>query len=67
MVDGKVFAFGSSQVYCLDAATGKKLWASPLPGKAPVFAIITKVSESAGTFNYFLLYDEVVNTEKIIK
>ncbi len=25
-----------------------------------------KVDEKAGTFNYFLLYDEVVNTEKII-
>ena len=36
----------------------------PLPGKAPVFAIITKVDESAGTINYFLLYDEVVITEK---
>lgn len=38
----------------------------PLPGKAPVFAVVTKVDEKAGTFNFFLLYDEVVNTEKII-
>lgn len=38
----------------------------PIPGKAPVFAIVTKVDEKAGTFNYFLLYDEVVNTERVV-
>ena len=38
-----------------------------LPGKAPVFCIVTKVDKSSETFNFFLLFDEVVNTEKIIE
>jgi hypothetical protein len=38
-----------------------------LPGKAPVFAIITKVDTSAETFNFFLLFDEIVNTETVVE
>ncbi len=38
----------------------------PLPGKAPVFALITKVDELEETFSYILLYDEVINTEKFV-
>jgi len=38
-----------------------------LPGKAPVFAIITKVDTTAETFNFFLLFDEIVNTETVVE
>ena len=38
----------------------------PLPGKAPVFARITKVDPEKGTFNFILLFDEIVNTETIV-
>jgi|GEM_PF-792513 len=38
-----------------------------LPGKAPVFCVVTKVDKASETFNYFLLYDEIVNTEKIVE
>ena len=38
-----------------------------LPGKAPVFGFVTKVDKTAETFNFFLLYDEIVNTEKIVE
>ena len=30
----------------------------PLPGKAPVFARITKVDSEKGTFDFLLLFDE---------
>jgi hypothetical protein len=43
------------------AAPGKL---PPLPGKAPVFAVVTRVNPSAGTFDFFLLFDEIVNTER---
>ncbi len=36
------------------------------PGKAPVYARVTKVDAAAGTFDYVLLYDEVVNTERLV-
>jgi outer membrane protein assembly factor BamB len=35
VVGGKVYALGASRIYCVDAQTGKQLWASELPGKAP--------------------------------
>jgi outer membrane protein assembly factor BamB len=35
VVDGKVFALGSTHAYCVDASTGRQLWAAPLPNKAP--------------------------------
>ncbi|MBI3882432.1 MAG: PQQ-like beta-propeller repeat protein [Verrucomicrobia bacterium] len=35
VVDGKVFALGSTHAYCVDASTGKQLWSAPLPNKAP--------------------------------
>ena len=38
----------------------------PLPGKAPVFARITKVDSEKGTFDFLLLFDEIVNTETIV-
>jgi hypothetical protein len=38
-----------------------------LPGKAPVFAIVTKVDMASETFNFFLLFDEIVNTEKTVE
>ncbi|MCY2967366.1 MAG: hypothetical protein NT069_27650 [Planctomycetota bacterium] len=38
----------------------------PLPGKAPVFALITKVDASQETFNFILLYDELINSEKVV-
>jgi hypothetical protein len=41
--------------------TGAKL--PKLPGKAPVFAVITQVNEAEETFGYILLYDEVINTK----
>ena len=43
---------------------------SPLPqlsGKAPVFAIVTKVDTATETFNFFLLFDEIVNTEMTVE
>ncbi len=46
-------------------ADGGKL--PQLPGKAPVFCIVTKVDKSSETFNFFLLFDEIVNTEKIVE
>ena len=39
---------------------------TPLPGKAPVFARITKVDSEKGTFDFLLLFDEIVNTETIV-
>jgi len=38
-----------------------------LPGKAPVFCIVTKVDKASETFNFFLLFDEVLNTERIVE
>jgi len=38
-----------------------------LPGKAPVFAFVTKVDKGSETINYFLLFDEIVNTERIVE
>jgi len=35
VVDGKVFAMGSTHLYCVDAKDGKQLWANPLPAKGP--------------------------------
>jgi outer membrane protein assembly factor BamB len=35
VVGGKVFAMGGTQLYCLEEDTGKQVWASSLPGKAP--------------------------------
>ncbi len=35
VMDGKVYALGSTRAYCMDAATGKQLWSAPLPAKAP--------------------------------
>jgi outer membrane protein assembly factor BamB len=41
VADGKVFALGSTHAYCVDAATGKQLWAQPLlqkgPGSSPLY------------------------------
>lgn len=41
VAEGKVFALGSTQAYCIDAATGKQVWASPLaqkgPGSSPLY------------------------------
>jgi len=34
--------------------------------KAPVYARVTKVDAAAGTFDYILLYDDVVNTERLV-
>jgi len=33
-----------------------------LPGKVLIFAIVTKLDKTAETFNFFLLFDEIVNT-----
>ncbi len=38
-----------------------------LPGKAPVFAIVTTVDVASETFSFFLLFDEIVNTEKTVE
>lgn len=38
-----------------------------LPGKAPVFAVVTKVDAATETFSFFLLFDEIVNTDKIVE
>ena len=38
-----------------------------LPGKAPVFAIVTKVDMASETFNFFLLFDEIANTEQTVE
>ena len=38
-----------------------------LPGKAPVFGIVTRVDTATETFNFFLLFDEIVNTEKVVE
>lgn len=35
VVDGKVFALGSTHAYGVEAASGKILWSAPLPNKAP--------------------------------
>ena len=37
-----------------------------LPGKAPVFARITKVDPEKCMFDFILLFDEIVNTETIV-
>jgi outer membrane protein assembly factor BamB len=33
VVNGKVYAAGSTHAYCVDAVTGKLIWSSELPGK----------------------------------
>ena len=35
VVDGRVYALGSTHAYCVDATTGKQVWAAPLASKAP--------------------------------
>jgi len=35
VVDGRVYALGSTHGYCVDANDGKLLWSAPLPVKAP--------------------------------
>jgi outer membrane protein assembly factor BamB len=35
VVRGKIYALGGSQIYKIDAETGKQDWAAKLPGKAP--------------------------------
>ena len=35
VVDGRVYALGSTHAYCVDAMTGKQIWAAPLASKAP--------------------------------
>jgi outer membrane protein assembly factor BamB len=41
VAEGKVFALGSTHAYCVEAATGKQLWAAPLaqkgPGSSPLY------------------------------
>jgi len=32
---GRVFAMGSTHLYCVDATSGKALWSQPLPAKGP--------------------------------
>jgi outer membrane protein assembly factor BamB len=42
IVDGRVFALGSTQVHCVDAKSGSSLWTAPLdskgPGSSPLYA-----------------------------
>lgn len=35
VANGRVYALGSAQFYCVDAKDGKLLWSVPLPAKAP--------------------------------
>ncbi|GIT38480.1 MAG: hypothetical protein Ct9H300mP7_4010 [Verrucomicrobiota bacterium] len=32
---GRLFTAGSTHAHCIDAGTGKQLWATPLPSKGP--------------------------------
>jgi|GEM_PF-503014 len=72
--DGKWWVVNEHQTPVKQAATGDKFQAVPpkaklpkLPGKAPVFAFVTKVDNGSETINYFLLFDEIVNTERIVE
>ncbi len=38
VADGRVYAFGSTHAYAVDAQSGKLIWSTPLPNKAPVAA-----------------------------
>jgi len=35
VADGRVYALGSTHGYAVDAATGQRIWATPLPAKGP--------------------------------
>ena len=72
--DGKWWVVNEHQTPVKQAATGDKFQAVPpkaklptLPGKAPVFALVSKVNKGSETMNFFLLFDEIVNTEKIVE
>lgn len=56
VLDGKVFAMGSTQLLAVDAASGKLLWSAELPSKAPgssVLAVDGVVVINAGKLTGF--------------
>jgi hypothetical protein len=72
--DGKWWIVNEHQTPAKQSTPSNKSPAAPptgklpkLPGKAPDFAIVTKEDKTAETFNFFLLFDEIVNTEKIVE
>jgi len=72
--DGKWWVVNEHQTPVKQSTTGDKFPAAPpsgklpnLPGKAPVFAIVTKIDKTAETFNFFQLFDEIVNTEAVVE